>query len=154
MKEIKYPKSFSHIGITVPDIHKAVNFYQDVMGWYVIMAPSKVKKERDTAIGQMCIDVFGEDWDEFEIAHLSTSDGIGVELFSFPNPPARPSRPEAQGLRHLCFAVDDVAATVVWLTGLGIEVEPIRIDPYTEQPFTFFADPDGLPLEIYQRSSR
>ncbi len=59
MKEIKYPKSFSHIGIKVPDIHKAVNFYQKVMGWYLIMKPSTVKKESDTAIGQMCIDVFG-----------------------------------------------------------------------------------------------
>ncbi len=85
MKESKYPRSFSHIGITVPDIKKAVEFYQKVMGWYVIMPPSKVKKERDTAIGQMCIDVFGENWDEFEIAHMSRSDGIGIELFSFPN---------------------------------------------------------------------
>ena len=68
MKKTKYPKSFSHIGITVPDIHQAVDFYEEVMGWYVIMKPSTVKKERDTAIGQMCIDVFGENWEEFDIA--------------------------------------------------------------------------------------
>ena len=55
------------------------------MGWYVIMKPSIVKKESDTAIGQMCIDVFGDNWEEFEIAHMSTSDGIGIELFSFPH---------------------------------------------------------------------
>ena len=67
-----YPKSFSHIGITVPDIKKAVKFYTEVMGWYTIMEPSTIKKEKETAIGIMCIDVFGEDWDEFEIAHLST----------------------------------------------------------------------------------
>ena len=67
MKETKYPRSFSHIGITVPDIKIAVQF-----------DPSTVKKESETAIGQMCIDVFGEDWKEFEIAHMSTSDGIGI----------------------------------------------------------------------------
>ena len=61
-----YPRSFSHIGITVPDLKKAVEFYEEVMGWYVIMPPSKIKKEKETAIGQMCIDVFGEDWEEFE----------------------------------------------------------------------------------------
>ena len=85
MNPQKYPRSFSHIGITVPDIKKAVAFYEEVMGWYVIMPPSKITKENDTAIGQMCIDVFGEDWESFEIAHMSTSDGIGIELFSFPN---------------------------------------------------------------------
>jgi catechol 2,3-dioxygenase-like lactoylglutathione lyase family enzyme len=83
MKENTYPKSFSHIGITVPGIKKAVEFYENVMGWYVIMPPSTIKKETDTAIGQMCIDDFGEDWEEFEIAHMSTSDGIGIELFAF-----------------------------------------------------------------------
>ena len=55
MTEIKYPKSFSHIGVTVPEIHKAVEFYQSIMGWYVIMQPATVKKENDTAIGKMCI---------------------------------------------------------------------------------------------------
>ena len=83
MKNNNYPRAFSHIGITVPDIHEAVEFYQEVMGWYVIMEPSLVKKEKETAIGQMCIDVFGEDWAQFEIAHMSTSDGVGIELFSF-----------------------------------------------------------------------
>jgi predicted enzyme related to lactoylglutathione lyase len=58
----KYPKSFSHIGIIVTDITKAVQFYSAVMGWYIIMQPSKVKREKDTAVGQMCIDVFGDDW--------------------------------------------------------------------------------------------
>ncbi len=82
MNDIKYPKSFSHIGITVPDIRKAVDFYHNVMGWYVIMPPSTVKKERETAIGQMCIDTGKENWEEFDAAHLSTSDGIGIELFS------------------------------------------------------------------------
>ena len=58
MSDKNYPKSFSHIGITVPDIQKAVDFYSEVMGWYIVMKPSVVKKEAETAIGQMCIDVF------------------------------------------------------------------------------------------------
>jgi glyoxylase I family protein len=82
---------------------------------------------------------------------LQLPDGTQLELFSFPGAPERPSRPEAQGLRHLSFVVDDVAATVVWLNSRGVTTEPVRIDPYTGAAFTFFQDPDGLPLEIYQR---
>ncbi|MDP5189913.1 VOC family protein, partial [Rheinheimera baltica] len=66
------------------------------------------------------------------------------------NPPPRPSKPEAQGLRHLAFLVEDVAEFVAYLTNEGVTVEPIRIDEFTGKDFTFFQDPDGLPLEIYQ----
>lgn len=83
---------------------------------------------------------------------LQLPNGSQLELFSFPNAPARPSRPEAQGLRHLCFAVRDVAASVAWLQTKGIVCEEIRIDPYTQRAYTFFQDPDGQPLEIYQQS--
>ncbi len=81
---------------------------------------------------------------------LALPDGRQLELFSFPDAPPRPSQPEAQGLRHLAFVVQSVEQTVAWLQTKGIEVEPIRIDPFTGKAFTFFADPDGLPLEIYQ----
>ena len=73
-----------------------------------------------------------------------------IELFSFPDPPPRPSRPEAQGLRHLAFVVDDLDAAVQRLTGLGVDCEEVRVDPYIDRRFTFFADPDGLPLELYE----
>ncbi|MEC3910725.1 VOC family protein [Sphingobium sp. CR2-8] len=73
-----------------------------------------------------------------------------IELFSFPDPPARPSRPEACGLRHLAFLVDDIDAEVARLGEAGVDCEPIRIDEHTGQRFTFFADPDGLPLELYE----
>lgn len=73
-----------------------------------------------------------------------------IELFSFPDPTARPSRPEAAGLRHLAFEVDDVESTVTQLNKNGIVTEPIRIDEFTGKQFTFFNDPDGLPLEIYE----
>lgn len=81
---------------------------------------------------------------------LALPDGGQIELFSFPDAPPRPSRPEAQGLRHLAFAVDDVAQCKTWLERQGVAVEPIRTDEYTGRRFTFFADPDGLPLELYE----
>lgn len=81
---------------------------------------------------------------------LGLPDGSQIELFSFPAPPARPSRPEACGLRHLSFAVADVAASKAELEASGVVVEDIRVDEYTGRRFTFFADPDGLPLELYE----
>ena len=73
-----------------------------------------------------------------------------IELFSFPDPPKRPSRPEALGLRHLAFAVSDIDAAVAHLNEEGVVTEPIRVDEHTGQRFTFFADPDDLPLELYE----
>ena len=74
-----------------------------------------------------------------------------IELFSFPNSPKRPSYPEACGLRHLAFEVNDIEEAVKELKGKNIQVEEIRIDEYTEKKFTFFNDPDGLPLELYEK---
>ncbi|PZD58676.1 VOC family protein, partial [Pantoea ananatis] len=73
-----------------------------------------------------------------------------IELFSFPKPPARVSQPEACGLRHLAFSVPDVEAAMRYLATQGVICEAIRIDELTGKPCTFFADPDGLPLELYQ----
>jgi glyoxylase I family protein len=84
---------------------------------------------------------------------LALPDGSQVELFSFPSAPPRPSYPEARGLRHLAFAVANVAAWKTKLEAQGIRVEAIRIDEYTGQKFTFFADPDGLPLELVEEKS-
>lgn len=81
---------------------------------------------------------------------LELPDGCQIELFSFPERPHRPSYPEARGLRHLAFRVRDLDATVRWLAKKEIGVEPIRVDEYTGKRFTFFVDPDGLPLELYE----
>ncbi|WP_024804882.1 VOC family protein [Nocardia sp. BMG51109] len=81
---------------------------------------------------------------------LALPDGGQVELFSFPDPPVRPSRPEACGLRHLAFAVPDVAAAVAELRGRGVRTEELRVDEYTGKRFAFFFDPDDLPLELYE----
>ncbi|MET3130200.1 glyoxylase I family protein [Oxalobacteraceae bacterium GrIS 1.11] len=80
---------------------------------------------------------------------LALADGAQIELFSFPEAPARPSYPEACGLRHLAFAVRDVALCKAQLEAKGIAVEAVRTDEYTGRRFVFFADPDGLPLELY-----
>ena len=79
-----YPSTFSHIGISVPDGEAAVKFYTEVLGWYLIMKPTEIVED-DSPIGEMCTDVFGVKWGKFKIAHMSTGDRIGVELFQFAN---------------------------------------------------------------------
>ncbi|REE00138.1 lactoylglutathione lyase family protein [Marinoscillum furvescens] len=153
----QYPKSFSHIGITVPDIQKAVAFYTETMGWYLIMEPNEVKKERETAIGQMCIDVFGENWETFEIAHLATSDGIGVELFSFPETPKETPafNPFQTGLFHFCVQDPDIEGLTERIVKAGGKQRmPIREYYPGEKPFkmVYVEDPFGIVFEIYTHS--
>jgi glyoxylase I family protein len=81
---------------------------------------------------------------------LALNENYIIELFSFPDSPQRTSRPEACGLRHLAFSVTDIDEAVVSLNGKGVKTEPIRVDEFTNKKFTFFSDPDGLPLELYQ----
>jgi lactoylglutathione lyase family protein len=152
-----YPKSFSHIGITVPKIHDAVRFYSEVMGWYVIMEPSKVKKESETAIGQMCIDVFGNDWEEFEIAHLSTSDGVGIELFSFPNgvKEAPEFNPFNTGLFHFCVQDPNIEELIEKIVAYGGKQRmTIRAYYPNDKPYKmcYVQDPFGIVFEIYTHS--
>ncbi|MBQ0786679.1 MAG: VOC family protein [Oceanihabitans sp.] len=156
-KHKDYPKSFSHIGITVPDIQAAVKFYSEVMGWYVIMEPSTVKKEAETAIGQMCIDVFGNDWTTFEIAHLSTSDGVGVELFSFPNgiKEAPAFNPFNTGLFHFCVQDPNIEELIEKIVSYGGKQRmPIREYYPKDKPFKmcYVEDPFGIVFEIYTHS--
>lgn len=81
---------------------------------------------------------------------LALPDGAQLELFSFPDPPPRPTRPEARGLRHLALAVDDLDAEIARLSSRGIACEPVRTDEFTRRRFTFFRDPDDLPIELYE----
>jgi glyoxylase I family protein len=82
---------------------------------------------------------------------LALNGNYVIELFSFPNPPKRPSRPEATGLRHLAFEVNNLEEVVLKMNSLKISIETIRIDEFTDKKFTFIADPDGLPIEFYEK---
>ena len=79
------PRAFSHIGLSVPNLEQAAEFYREVMGWYVVMQPSVIKEENSSAIGIMCEEVFGKGHGDFKIAHMVTSNAIGIELFEFTN---------------------------------------------------------------------
>lgn len=120
-----------HAAIICSDYARSKHFYTQVLGLRVVA--EHLRTERQS-------------WK----LDLALPDGSQVELFSFPHPPPRPSRPEAQGLRHLAFAVQDVAQCKSDLEALGVAVEDVRLDEYTGRRFVFFADPDGLPLELYE----
>ncbi|GGI25270.1 SMU1112c/YaeR family gloxylase I-like metalloprotein [Pedobacter mendelii] len=121
-----------HIAIICSDYEKSKDFYVNKLGFKILS--EFFRKERKS----------------YKL-DLAVNDLYQIELFSFENPPERPSRPEAQGLRHLAFEVDDIDKEIDKLNGYGIITEPIRIDELTEKRFTFFADPDGLPLELYEK---
>lgn len=124
-------RAIHHAAIICSDYDRSRAFYTKVLGLRILA--ENFRAARDS-------------WK----LDLALPDGSQIELFSFPGAPIRPDRPEAQGLRHLAFAVADVEAARLWLEGQGVAVEPIRRDDYTGRLFTFFADPDGLPLELYQ----
>ncbi|WP_417940092.1 VOC family protein [Flavobacterium sp. RS13.1] len=121
-----------HIAILCSDYHKSKTFYTEVLGLTIIR--EIYRKERQS-----------------HKLDLALNGIYIVELFSFPNPPKRPSRPEASGLRHLAFEVINLEETIEFLNSKNIESEPIRIDEYTEKRFTFITDPDLLPIEFYER---
>jgi len=121
-----------HIAIICSDYERSKKFYTDVLGFSE--AGEYYRAERKS----------------YKL-DLKLGDQYVIELFSFPEPPKRPSRPEAQGLRHLAFQVDDIEVAVKELTLKGVSCESIRTDEYTNKRFTFFSDPDDLPLELYER---
>jgi len=123
-------RAVHHIAIIASDYERSRRFYSEVLGLKVLHEVFRAERQ-----SWKC------DLD---------AGNAQIELFSFPTPPPRPSRPEACGLRHLAFATPDIAAEIARLERLGVEVEPVRVDPYTGRRFTFFADPDGLPLELYE----
>ena len=120
-----------HAAIIGSDYERSKRFYTEVLGLRVLAEHYRAARNS---------------WK----LDLGLPDGSQVELFSFPGAPPRPSYPEAQGLRHLAFAVADVAACKQRLESLEVATEDIRVDEYTGQRFVFFADPDGLPLELYE----
>ncbi|ABR33951.1 MULTISPECIES: VOC family protein [Clostridium] len=119
-----------HIAIIASNYEVSKNFYVNILGFEIIR--ENYRKDRDS----YKLDL-----------KIGSSE---IELFSMPNAPKRPSYPEACGLRHLAFHVKDIEEVIRELNEKGIETEPIRIDEYTNRKFTFFSDPDGLPLELHE----
>lgn len=121
-----------HIAIICSDYTTSKAFYTEVLGLEVIREVYRAERQ------------------SYKL-DLSLKGAYVIELFSFPGPPARVSRPEAAGLRHLAFEVESVEASIAYLKGRQIAAEPVRVDEYTGKKFTFFSDPDGLPIEFYER---
>jgi glyoxylase I family protein len=121
-----------HIAIICKDYSVSKKFYTQVLGFTIEQ------------------EIYREERDSYKL-DLSLNGQYVIELFSFPNPPSRPSRPEATGLRHIAFEVDDMDATVAELNKHRVAVEPVRIDEFTGKKFTFIADPDDLPIEFYEK---
>jgi len=119
-----------HVAIIASDYDRSKRFYVEALGFTILREVWRAERASwkcDLTLG-----------------------GMQIELFTFPQAPPRPSRPEALGLRHLAFAVGDVEAEVARLAAHGVACEPVRVDEHTGQRFTFFTDPDGLPLELYE----
>lgn len=124
-------KKVHHIAIICSDYQKSKSFYTEVLGFNILK------------------ETYREARDSYKLDLTLGSDYV-IELFSFPDPPARVSRPEARGLRHLAFEVEHIETERQKLLDAGIAVEPIRTDEITGKKFIFFADPDDLPLELYE----
>lgn len=120
-----------HIAILCSDYEKSKRFYTNVLGLTILK------------------ETYREERDSYKL-DLALNGVYIIELFSFPNPPQRPSRPEATGLRHLAFEVDNLDEIVLHLDKNKIVSEPVRTDAITGKRFTFIADPDGLPIEFYE----
>lgn len=127
----KFISSVHHIAIIASDYAKSKHFYNEILGFEIIN------------------EAYREHRDSYKL-DLKVDEHTQIELFSFPNPPSRPSTPEACGLRHLAFRVFDLDYVITHLASHDVECEPIRIDEFTDKKFTFFKDPDGLPLELYE----
>lgn len=120
-----------HIAIICSDYKISKKFYTEILGLNIIR------------------EVYREERKSYKL-DLAIGDDYVIELFSFPNPPKRPSRPESCGLRHLAFAIENVEAKRAELLQKGLNCEEIRIDEFTDKKFFFTADPDDLPLEFYE----
>lgn len=124
-------QSLHHIAIICSDYERSKKYYTEILGFKVIHEVYRAERQ------------------SYKL-DLELNGTYLIELFSFPNPHQRVSRPEACGLRHLAFAVENIEETAAELAKLGVKSEPIRIDEHTGKRFTFFADPDDLPIELYE----
>lgn len=121
-----------HVAIICSNYEKSKEFYTDILGLKIIN------------------ETYRKDRKSYKL-DLAVGDKYQIELFSFPKSLERPSYPEARGLRHLAFEIDNIEKAIRELSDKNVSVEPIRIDEITGKKFTFFSDPDNLPIELYER---
>ncbi len=150
------PRSFSHIGLSVPDLERAVEFYTEVLGLYMIMEPTEVVED-DSPIGVMCTDVFGAGWGSLRIAHFATADRVGIEIFEFPGNYAPESNLEHKrhGTFHFCVQDPDVEGLVEKIVAAGGKQRmPVREYYPGEKPYRmcYVEDPFGIVFEVYSHS--
>ncbi|GIU24695.1 VOC family protein [Shewanella schlegeliana] len=148
----------SHVGIMVGDMDKAVEFYTKALGLKVVMGNTPVVEERETAIGRMCIAVFGEGFKGFNIAHLVTTDGIGVELFEMVD---RQERHEVDfsriGIFHFCLQTDDFEGVIKRTEEFGgkVRMDIMRYHPEDDNKqakMVYLEDPFGNLFELYSHT--
>ena len=121
-----------HIAIICSDYEKSKHFYTEILGCTILAENYRAERQ------------------SYKL-DLAVNGAYAIELFSFPEPPQRVSRPEAAGLRHLAFEVDNIDTATQWLSQNNVAFEPVRIDEFTGKRFTFFSDPDNLPVEFYEK---
>lgn len=150
------PRTFSHIGLSVPDLNAAVKFYTEVMGFYTIMDPTDVAED-GSDIGQMCTDVFGPGWNSLRIAHLATGDRIGFELFEFDgnHPPEENLSFRQHGTFHFAIQDPDLEGLLEKIVAAGGRQRmPVREYFPDEKPYrmVYVEDPFGIVFELYSHS--
>ncbi len=150
------PRTFSHIGLSVPNLEQAIEFYGDVMGFYVIMEPTVIIED-NSDIGQMCTDVFGPGWGRLRIAHLATADRIGFELFEFDgnNAPTDTLPFRQHGTFHFAIQdpnLEDLLARII--AAGGKQRMPVRTYFPDQKPYrmVYVEDPFGIVFELYSHS--
>jgi len=132
VKPLPHFQRLHHIAILCSNYERTKDFYALILGFRVLQETHRAERTS---------------WK----LDLVSAEGLRLEVFSFPQPPPRPTQPEACGLRHLAFVVENLDAAVSHLHQAGVDVEPVRTDELTGKRFTFFKDPDDLPLELYER---
>lgn len=121
-----------HVAIICSNYEKSKKFYTDILGLKIIN------------------EIYRKDRKSYKL-DLAVGDKYQIELFSFPESRERPSYPEARGLRHLAFEIDNIEKTIRELADKNVAAQPIRVDEITGKKFTFFSDPDNLPIELYEK---
>eukprot|EP00914_Ancora_sagittata_P022845 GHVO01045303.1.p1 GENE.GHVO01045303.1~~GHVO01045303.1.p1 ORF type:complete len:162 (-),score=30.37 GHVO01045303.1:132-617(-) len=150
----------NHVGIMVSDMDKAIEFYTKALGLEVVMGKSKVTEEKETAIGRMCLAVFGEGFKGFNIAHLVTDDGIGFELFEMKDKEDRHKVDFKKiGIFHFCLQTDDFHGVIKKVEQYGgkVRMDIMRYHPEDDtrpQKMVYLEDPFGTLFELYSHSYR